>query len=54
MHSLDDLEACELAALMVRVGRPTNQDDKDQLERWVSRLSRRGGWVLPHDTDLLA
>jgi hypothetical protein len=54
MHELNNAEARELAALMVRVGRPTNQDDKDQLERWVGRLSRRGGWVLPHDTDLLA
>ena len=54
MHNLMNDEARELAALMVRTARPTTQDDKDQLERWVTRLSLRGGWVLPHDTDLLA
>jgi hypothetical protein len=54
MHNLTNAEARQLAALLVRTARPTTQADKDELERWVSRLSLRGGWVLPHDTDLLA
>jgi hypothetical protein len=54
MHELMNSEARQLAALLVRVGRPTNQADKDELELWVTRLSRSGGWVMRHDTDLLA
>lgn len=54
MHELMNSEARELAALMVRTCRPTNQADKDELEAWIARLSRSGGWVMRHDTDLLA
>jgi hypothetical protein len=54
MHNLMNSEAVELAGLLVRVGRPHSPEDAALLEQWVTRLSLRGGWVLPHDTDLLA
>lgn len=55
MQELTGAECRELAGLIVRVGRPTNQADKDLMERWATRLSLRShSWVLPHDTDLLA
>ena len=53
MIELSNLEARQLATLLVKVGRPHSREEATELESWVLRLNR-GRTPDVHGVDLMA